>query len=139
MVSTRREIEFPPASGVNVVSQDSAGTVDLLFDDAILGFSALFTYANGVLIEAFNAGGTLVDDASPAYASNLATGPNAPNEALSVAGGGIRRIRITGDDYVFDDVMYDTERVVPEPTMLALLLASAVAAARRQRETPAPR
>ena len=131
--SALNEIDFPPASGVNVAALDSRGTVDLLFDAPILSFSAFFTYVDGLLVEAFDAGGTLIDDASSAHASNIATGPNPPNESIAVAGAGIRRIRISGADFVFDDVTYDTAQVVPEPASLGLLLAGALAAAFRRR------
>jgi hypothetical protein len=52
---------------------------------------------------------------------------------VGVSGGGITRVRLSAQgDFSLDDVTYETGTVVPEPTTLALLLAGALAAARRR-------
>jgi hypothetical protein len=128
------DLEYPPASGTNAaVALDPNSVIELVFGTPIISFEALFTYNGALSVEAFTSGGTLVDSAASLHGSNIASGPNAPNETVGVSGGGITRVRLSAQgDFSLDDVTYETGTVVPEPTTLALLLAGALAAARRR-------
>ncbi len=121
------ELEFPPHSGTNVVFDDG-GPIAISFTSPILSFSGFFTYAEPLVLAAFDATSFQVGSAVSLFSSNLAisgdTG-SSPNEVLSVSfAGGISSITITGDpaggSFVMDDVSYTT--AVPEPGSIFLLL-----------------
>lgn len=133
--SLLNEIEFPPASGVNVASPFDLPLIELQFDTPIAFFQALLTYDGSVVVvEGFGPGNTLVDSASSLFDSNVATGPNPPNEAITISGAGITRVRISAwGGFTIDDVTYEARTVVPEPTSAALLAAGALAGALRRR------
>src|ERR1022692_3582415 len=47
------ELEFPPHSGTNVVFDDG-GPISILFDGPVLSFSGYFTYAEPLVLAAFD-------------------------------------------------------------------------------------
>lgn len=132
--SLLNEIEFPPASGVNVVTAFAPDVVELVFTTPVTSFRAALTYNGRVTLDALDGNGDLVATQDTAFDDNLATGPNQPNEVLQVSGGAITRIRLSSSgEFVFDDVTFEPGQAVPEPTTALLLAVGAVAAARRRR------
>lgn len=119
------EIDFPPASGWNVVVNDGVLTID--FASLVYSVSARFTYNAPVTVTAFNSGPSPV--ASAVSLSNSNVGSVLANELISVsAASGISRVMFatplqnTGATFAFDDLVYETDATrVPEPGTLALL------------------
>jgi hypothetical protein len=125
------EIDFPPHSGVNVVS-DIGGPISIAFSTPVLGFAAYFTYLEPLSLLAFDASNTQIASAFSLFSSNTATlgAPgSSPNELLQVSSlSGISSVSITGDpaggSFVMDDVTLTTAPpAVPEPGGLSLTLA----------------
>jgi hypothetical protein len=123
------EFEFPPRSASNVVF-DHRGAISIAFSKPILDFSAYFTYAEPIRLEAYGFGGILLGEvvSDPAFMSNLALSGSpgsSPNSLLSIASSSpIWRVDISGSvlgsSYTMDDVVY---LPVPEPDTYAMLLA----------------
>jgi hypothetical protein len=115
------EFEFPPHSGVNVIS-DNGGPITIIFATPILSFSGYFTYAEPLTLAAFDASLAQVASVTSAFSSNdaLFGDPgSSPNEFLQVTfAGGISSMVITGDpsggSFVMDDAAVTSS--VPEPT-----------------------
>lgn len=136
------ELEFPPHSGVTVVSDDS-GAITITFDSPVASVSGFFTYSAALTITAFDALLAAIDTATSAFGSNTAASGDAgstPNELLSVAAvSGIASLTIEGaadgGSFVLDDLTF-VPLAVPEPRMLGSLLcatAALLAVAARQR------
>lgn len=123
------EIDFPPRSGVNVVS-DSGGPINISFATPIFGFTAYFTYIEPLSLSAFNGSSAQVDSALSMFSNNTSTGGDqgsSPNELLNVSSlAGISSVSITGDpaggSFVMDDVALAT--AVPEPRLPWLVLSA---------------
>lgn len=123
------EFDFPPRSGVNVLSDDGR-PIEIAFASPVLSFGAFFTYAAPVTITAFDAGHNAIATVTSALSSNLAFDPGStPNEYLEViALGGIWALSISGDafsgSFVLDDVLITAPEMtaVPEPGTLSLIL-----------------
>ena len=123
------EFEFPPHSGVNVVS-DHFGPISISFLSPVLAFSGYFTYAEPLTLQAFNASNSVIASGSSAFSNNEALSGvpgSSPNEYLQVAfAGGISGIAITGDtgggSFVLDDETITRSSNVPEPSSQCLLL-----------------
>jgi hypothetical protein len=127
------EFEFPPHSGVNVVS-DNNGPMTIDFSTPTTSFSGYFTYLEPLTLDAFNASDTEVASASSAFSNNLAclAGPpcsgdpgSSPNEFIALGfAGGISSVTITGDplggSFTMDDMTYTS--AVPEPNSILVLL-----------------
>jgi PEP-CTERM motif len=119
------EFEFPPRSGVNVVS-DNGGPLSILFANSIAAFSGHFTYLSPLTLTAYDMFNNQVALSSSLFANNLALSGqlgSSPNEFISIAfGGGISRIDILGDplggSFTLDDAMITP---VPEPSSMILL------------------
>jgi len=125
------EFEFPPHSGVNVVS-DNGGPMSINFANPITSFSGYFTYDEALTIQAFSASNSQVASASSPFSNNMALSGDpgsSPNELLAVSfGSGISSITITGDpnggSFVMDDVTITNGHAgsaTPEPGSLLLL------------------
>src|SRR5208283_4167818 len=67
------EIDFPPHSGVNVVS-DNNGPVSISFATPVTEFAAYFTYVEPLTLAAFNATDTQIATALSLFSNNTATG-----------------------------------------------------------------
>jgi hypothetical protein len=122
------EIDFPPASGVNV-AVDDGGPIRIDFLIPVLSFGAHFTYVSQLQLQAFDASNNLLGNVASAFFSNFATGGDpgsAPNELLEAAFAGMAYVTITGDpggfSFVMDDLVINTVGQVPEPGTLSLLL-----------------
>jgi hypothetical protein len=129
------EFEFPPHSGVNAAS-DNNGPLSIAFATPIESFSAYFTYAESLTLDAFDATDSLVASALSAFSSNMALSGDpgsSPNEFLEVSfTGGISSVTITGDplggSFAMDDATYTTAgTTVPEPGSLSLLVVGTTA------------
>ena len=131
------EFEFPPHSGVNVVT-DSGGAIAISFDNALAGFDGFFTYLQPLTLQAFDAGHSLLGTVttSPLFASNLVLSGDAgslPNEFLSFSSAaGIASVIITGDalggSFTLDDATLTSlppqgpgPTPVPEPGTISLV------------------
>ena len=136
------ELEFPPHSGVTVVSDDS-GAITITFGSPVASVSGFFTYSAALTITAFDALLAAVDTTTSAFGSNTAASGDpgsTPNELLSVAAvSGIASLTIEGaadgGSFVLDDLTF-VPLAVPEPRMLGSLLcatAALLAVAARQR------
>src|ERR1051326_6503101 len=67
------ELEFPPHSGLNVVS-DSSGPIRIIFSTPVPLVQAFFTYSQPITVQAFDATGRLLGSVSsnPSCRSNQA-------------------------------------------------------------------
>jgi hypothetical protein len=131
------EFDFPPLSPQNVAFDDG-GAMVIVFSSTVSSFSAFFTYAAPLTLEAFDAGNNPLGSAASAFSNNLGTTGelgSSPNEQLSVASPGIKSVTITGDpaggSFAVDNVEFEPEGV-PEPAVLLLLGTAAAAVARRR-------
>lgn len=124
------EFEFPPNSGVNVLS-DNGGPITITFATPVTSVSGYFTYLTGLTLTAFNASSTQVGLATSAFSSNLALSGvpgSTPNEFLQLSfAGGISSLTISGDpaggSFVLDDLSYQPlATTTPEPSTFLLLL-----------------
>jgi hypothetical protein len=115
------EFEFPPRSGVNVVS-DNNGPMTIDFSTPTTSFSGYFTYLEPLTLDAFSASDTEVATASSMFSDNdaLFGDPgSSPNELINLSfTGGISSITITGDplggSFTMDNMTYTS--AVPEPS-----------------------
>jgi hypothetical protein len=118
------EFEFPPHSGVNVVS-DNNGPMVIGFLTSVVSFGAYFTYAEPLALDAFDKLGNQVDSVLSPFGANLALSGDpgsSPNEFLQVKyTGGISSVTITGDPAGGSFVM-DDATVVPEASTSRLVL-----------------
>ncbi len=122
------EFEFPPHSGINVVS-DNGGPVTIAFTSPVFSFGGFFTYAEPLSLAAFDASSNQVALTTSMFSNNDALVGNpgsSPNEFLSVSSlTGISSITITGDpaggSFVVDDTVI-TYPDVPEPSSALLSL-----------------
>jgi hypothetical protein len=126
------EFEFPPHSGVNVVS-DNNGPITIDFSMPTTSFSGYFTYVEPLTLDAFNASDTEVSTATSKFSNNLAClgGPpcpgdpgSSPNEFIELGfAGGISSVTIMGDplggSFTMDDMSYTS--AVPEPNSVFLV------------------
>jgi hypothetical protein len=136
------EFEFPPHSGVNVVS-DNGGPMTIDFSTPITSFGGYFTHLEPLTLDGFNAGDKQVASAASLFSNNLAclAGPpcsgdpgSSPNEFIQLSfTGGISSVTITGDpaggSFVLDDATYTTSSApaVPEPWCFPILLLVVIA------------
>lgn len=132
------EFEFPPHSGVNVVS-DNGGPITIDFSAPITSFSGYFTYLEPLTLDGFDASDMQVASAVSMFSNNLAclAGPpcsgdpgSSPNELIQVmSAAGISSVTITGDpfggSFTMDDIAYTS--AVPEPNFFPLLIMGAAA------------
>jgi hypothetical protein len=134
------EFEFPPHSGVNVIS-DNGEPMTIEFSTPITSFGGYFTYLEPLTLDGFSGADKQVASATSAYSSNdaLFGDPgSSPNEFIDLSfTGGMSSVMITGDpaggSFTLDDVTYSTISAtsVPEPSaFLALLLVALVAVSR---------
>lgn len=130
------EFDFPPQSGVNVVSDD-LGPLEIGFTSLVFNLSGYFWYNTALTLTAFDAAGGIIGSVSSALMSRFGSDdPLAPAELLSFSSTvGISSITIAGDpgglSFTLDDFTYDTDEAsgggqpphsVPEPATLALFL-----------------
>jgi hypothetical protein len=123
------EYEFPPHSGVNVVS-DNNGPISITFAAPITSFGAFFTYAEPLTLDAFNGSDSLVTSAGSAFFSNDALYGDPGSSANEFVGlsyaSGITEVSIIGDplggSFTMDDMSYASSTAVPEPSACVLLL-----------------
>ena len=131
--SSLNELEFPPSSGVNVVSGEGVGPIQIDFASAVLSVSGRFTYAIPLTLTAFDssllnpvATSNSLFDSNQALSGDLGS---SANELLTLNyAGGISRVLITdttpGGGFFFstlDDLTYTAAASVPEPSTLLLL------------------
>src|SRR5262245_57417486 len=136
------EFEFPPFSGVNVASDDG-GAVRIDFSQPVLNVGAYFTYAEPLVLRAFDGANNLLGSISSAFANNEALAGDAgtaPNELLQLAFIGIAYVTFTGNSdggsFVFDDLTYEPlVRVtpMPEPSTIGLMASGLIALAHARR------
>ncbi len=131
------EFEFPPHSGVNVVS-DNAGPMTIDFSTPITSFGGYFTYLEPLTLNGSNARNKQVASATSLFSNNLAclAGPpcpgdpgSTPNELIQLTfTGGMSSVTITADpaggSFTLDDATYTTASTisVPEPISVFLIL-----------------
>ena len=122
------EFEFPPHSGVNVVS-DNGGPMSIDFASPVLSFSGYFTYAEALTLAAFGPLNNQVASVPSLFSNNEAlsgVSGSSPNEFLRVNfASGISSVTITGDpaggSFMLDDASYTTAVTgVPEPSSFPL-------------------
>jgi hypothetical protein len=122
------EVDFPPFSGITVVSDDG-GPLSVSFLSPVLNFGGFFTYTVLLTLEGFDAGNSLVASAVSSSSSNLEFLGGVPNEFVGFGfSGGISKVIITGDavgnSFTLDDLTYTPQTTsVPEPLSLSLLVA----------------
>jgi hypothetical protein len=142
------DAEFPPFAGSNVAT-DSGGPIEIDFAQPVINVGGYFTYAQPLLLRAFNASHILVGSVSSAFSNNEALSGDVgslPNELLGFVSGNISSVTITGaplgGSFTLDNLTYTSQSVpvptsVPEPATFTLVLAGAAAAfARRRRSNP---
>jgi hypothetical protein len=119
------EFEFPPHSGVNVVS-DAGGPLSISFSTDVTDFGGFFTYGTHLLLAGFDRGNNKVASATSMFTNNegLSGVPGSgPNEFIQLNfPNGISSVTITGDlsggSFALDDVGFTpiAANTVPEPT-----------------------
>jgi Subtilase family len=123
------EFEFPPHSGVNVVS-DNNGPMTIDFSSPITTFSGYFTYLEPLSLDAFNASSSLIASASSEFSNNEALSGDlgsSPSEFIKLGfAAGISSITITGDplgsSFTMDDITYTSgTSTIPEPRALPVV------------------
>lgn len=142
------ELEFPPHSGTNVVT-DYSGPMSVMFTDPQQSVAGYFTYLSKLTITAYNASSGVIGTVSSAFSDNVALSGDpgsSPNELLQFTSSiGISKIVITGDQaggsFVLDDLTLLTFATSsPEPSPLGMLavgiLALAALQAFRKRNLP---
>jgi len=116
-MSWLNEIDFPPHSGVNVLS-DLDGPISFTFLTGATSVSGFLTYGTQITIDVFDRGGNLLTTAFSAGSSNIGS-----NEFFSFAGD-IGSISIAGapsgngPSFTLDDLSFNA---VPEPTAILLI------------------
>ena len=116
------DTDFPPHSGSNVAF-DNGGPVGISFGAPISAFSAYFTYAQPLTLDAFDRSNSLIASTSSSFPNNTYSGGfpgSAPNERLQIAAPGITRVTIAGgpqgDSFAIDDAGFtNATTVAPEP------------------------
>lgn len=132
------DVDFPPYSGHNVAFDSSAGGIRVDFTTGATEVSGRFTYAEPVTMTAF-AGANVLGSVTSQFSQNLAIGPNAANELLSLAFATpmthvVLSASGVGASFTLDDFFVNTvdTQSVPEPATAALLLLGAVVTATRR-------
>jgi hypothetical protein len=123
------ELDFPPVSGNNVVSDDG-GPMFISFASPIDSFYAFFTYTLPLSLQGLDAGNNVIATSTSALSSNYVSSGKTPNELLQITfAPGISKVRISGDplgsSFSMDSLSYNpksTTTPVPEPSSLYLLL-----------------
>ena len=136
------DFDFPPKSGVNVVSSD-LGQITAVFGAPQASVGAFFTHASPVTITAFDAQNVVVGTGSSGVIDNTISSGNAPNEFIGTTSvTGITSVTITGapGEFTVDDLTF-TAVVTTEPdlTLVSLGLLALGAAAAWRRLHPARR
>ena len=134
------ELEFPPNSGMTVVSDD-LGAITIAFDTPVSSVSGIFTYVVPLTLTALDTLLAPVATAASLFASNLATSGepgSTPNELIEVAfAGGFSSLTIQGavdgasfvlDDFTFVPAPVASVAETPAPGVLALATIALVAA-----------
>ena len=105
------ELDFPPHSGTNVVS-DLGGPIAITFKNPVTGIGGYFTYILPLTIQVFDTNNNLVATTQSNFADNTVTGGasgSSANEFIQITvNSGIGRVVITGSvlggSYVLDDL-----------------------------------
>jgi len=113
------EFEFPPHSGVNVIS-DNGGPISVSFASPAMVVSGYFTYATALTVTAYDANNKQVALATSKYSSNMAISGvpgSTPNELITVAyASGISTVTFSGapggGSFVLDDLTVSPPIVV---------------------------
>jgi hypothetical protein len=134
------EFEFPPHSGNNVASDDG-GPMSITFSSPILSFGGYFTYAEPLMVAAFDAENSLISSADSKFANNEALSGDpgsSPDEFIQVASAaGISRVTITGDpsgaSFALDDATIAASTPTPEPGSFVLVLGGLLAIVSKRR------
>jgi hypothetical protein len=125
---TLNEREFPPRSGINVVS-DNGGPINIAFSPPIERFTGYFTYRVQLTVRAFDNSHKQIGIATSKFSGNeVHTFFLFPNEAMQVgsATNNISSVSISGDSagssFVLDDVFIERMDISPTPVPPTLLL-----------------
>jgi PEP-CTERM motif len=129
--SSLNDVDFPPASGSNVIF-DSGSPMTITFDDPVYTFAALFTYTAPLLLTFYDVNNNLLGAISSLFLSNFGS-----NELLQfMSGVGIGSVVIAGSpdggSFVLDNLTIDPTPV-PEPGTLLLFGAGVAATLLRNR------
>ena len=119
------ELDFPPYSGNNVVS-DTGGPISIIFSTPVTSFSGFFTYVIPVNIAGYSSTSSLLASTSSLFTNNTVSGGDTgstPNELLKITSSlGFSRIVLTGDlgggSFTLDDLTYVDTIASPEPLSL---------------------
>lgn len=126
------ELDFPPSSGFNVLAALS-GPLTFNFGVAVTA-SAFLVSAEQVSVSAFDALGALLDTFDAPFASNL----GAPQWVDFSRPGASRYALASAQPFVIDDLNFNAAPFgIPEPSSLALCVATLAALARTARRRPA--
>jgi hypothetical protein len=124
------ESEFPPHSSPTVAA-DYSGPMRIDFSTAVSDVGGYFTYAEPLLLIAFDAGNVSLGSIASKFSSNFVSSGNPPNELLLLPFNNIRYVTFLGDpaggSFALDDLTYNTRPAavpVPEPGTFYLLLVS---------------
>jgi hypothetical protein len=125
------EFEFPPKSG-NSVASDNGGPMGITFANPVTSFGGYFTYAEPLVLAAFDSTSKQVASVASLFSNNEALSGDlgsSPNEFLLVSfASGISSVKITGDpggaSFGLDDAAFTTgASAIPEPSCMRLGLA----------------
>ena len=131
------ELEFPPHSGTNVVT-DAGGPISVVFDSPVSSVSGFFTYLSQLTFVAYDSSAHSLGQTTSAFSNNLAMSGDpgsSPNEYLQLNFADISEIVITGSpaggSFVMDDFSYSsgTGTTIPEPSTFGVILCLCLAVA----------
>jgi hypothetical protein len=135
------ELEFPPHSGTTVAG-DSGGPMRIDFAQPVNDIGGYFTYAAPLVLQAFDASGTVLGSLSSLFSSNLALSGDpgsSPNDFLQLAVSNVSYVTFaglsSGGSFALDDVTYTPGGLspVPEPGTLLLVLTGGLGLIRSRR------
>jgi hypothetical protein len=141
------DVDFPPHSGLNVVTDSPGSLMTLVFDQAMFSVGAFFTYNSPLTMSGYDAADNFLGSVTSLFSANC-TGCSdpSPNELMQLAGiGDITKVVITTgglfsftmDDLTAISAIPDDQNPdpIPEPGSLILLgtgLSALVARRRKQ-------
>lgn len=121
------EISFPPKSGLNVVASD-LDTISLAFNNPVFAVSGYFTFADQIILEAFDINNILLGSVQSVAANVLGSWEN-----IAISYSGISLLKITGaSQFTVDDLSIAS---APEPSALLLIGAGGLLGARLKKKS----
>lgn len=127
------DFDFPPHSGLSVISDNGNGPLQIFFSTPETLVSLWITYNSGLTVKYFDSVGTLQGVFAPPGAMNTPTGAQ-----FSIPFSGVSRLDIvpgSGFSVTIDDLSFVAVNAVPEPATASLLSLGMLALCYRRSKT----